>query len=46
MGGFLVLLADLVGRNIRPPTEIPAGIIISNVGVPFFLYLLWKREKI
>lgn len=45
-GGFLVILADLVGRTLRPPTEIPAGIVIAIVGVPFFLYLLWKREKV
>ncbi len=45
-GGFLVILADLVGRTISPPTEIPAGIVIAIIGVPFFLYLLSKREKI
>jgi len=44
-GGFLVILADFVGRTISPPTEIPAGIVIAIIGVPFFLYLLWKREK-
>ena len=46
VGGFLVILADLVGRTVSPPTEIPAGIVIAIVGVPFFLYLLWKREKV
>lgn len=45
-GGFLVVFADFVGRMISPPTEIPAGIVTSIVGVPFFLYLLWKREKV
>lgn len=45
-GGLLVILADLVGRTISPPTEIPAGIVIAIIGVPFFLYLLWKREKV
>lgn len=45
VGGFLVVLADFVGRMINPPIEIPAGIVTSIVGVPFFLYLLWKREK-
>jgi ABC-type Fe3+-siderophore transport system permease subunit len=45
VGGFLVVFADLVGRMLNPPTEIPAGIVTSIVGVPFFLYLLWKREK-
>lgn len=45
VGGFLVVFADFLGRTILPPTEIPAGILTSIVGVPFFLYLLWKREK-
>jgi iron complex transport system permease protein len=46
VGGFIVVLADFIGRTILQPTEIPCGIITSIVGVPFFVYLLWKREKI
>lgn len=46
VGGFIVVLADFIGRTILQPTEIPCGIITSIVGVPFFLYLLWKREKV
>lgn len=46
VGGFVVILADFIGRTVTPPTEIPAGIITSIIGVPFFLYLLWKREKV
>jgi iron complex transport system permease protein len=46
IGGFLVVFADFVGRTINPPTEIPAGIVTSIVGVPFFLYILWRREKV
>ena len=46
VGGFLVVFADFVGRTVNPPTEVPAGIVTSIVGVPFFLYLLWKREKV
>jgi iron complex transport system permease protein len=45
LGGFIVILADFIGRTISPPTEIPCGIITAIIGVPFFLYLLWKREK-
>jgi iron complex transport system permease protein len=45
LGGFLVILADFIGRTINPPSEIPCGIITAIIGVPFFLYLLWKREK-
>jgi len=46
VGGFVVIFSDLLGRTIMAPTEIPAGIITSIVGVPFFLYLLWKREQV
>jgi iron complex transport system permease protein len=46
VGGFVVILADFIGRTITPPIEIPCGIITSIIGVPFFLYLLWKREKV
>jgi len=46
IGGFIVVFADLVGRTISPPIEIPAGIVTSIVGVPFFLYMLWMREKV
>lgn len=46
VGGFVVIFADFIGRTITPPTEIPAGIVTSIIGVPFFLYLLWKREKV
>ena len=45
MGGLLLLAADTVSRTIISPTEIPVGIITSLIGVPFFLYLLFKQER-
>lgn len=39
MGASLVVLADLGARTINAPQEIPFGIIISLLGVPFFIYL-------
>jgi iron complex transport system permease protein len=39
---IIVLLADSVSRNLFSPIEIPAGITISILGVPYFIYLMMK----
>ncbi|THG91949.1 ferrichrome ABC transporter permease [Alkalihalobacillus alcalophilus ATCC 27647 = CGMCC 1.3604] len=39
LGGLLLVLADIVGRTINPPFEIPVGAVTAIIGVPFFLYL-------
>lgn len=44
-GGALVVVADLVGRAAFAPVEIPCGIVTSVVGVPFFLYLLYRSRN-
>jgi iron complex transport system permease protein len=44
-GGGIVVLADLVGRTLFAPLEIPCGIVTSAVGAPFFLYLLHTNRK-
>ncbi|ANY68113.1 iron-dicitrate transporter subunit FecD [Paenibacillus sp. BIHB 4019] len=46
LGGQLVLLADLLGRAIKPPLEIPAGLIVAMIGGPYFLFLLWKQSRL
>lgn len=43
-GGALVVLADLLGRALFAPLEIPCGIVTSAVGAPFFLYLLYRSR--
>lgn len=43
-GGFLLVLSDLFGRAVFYPTEIPVSTITSFLGVPFFLYVLWKEK--
>jgi len=40
VGGTLVVLADLLGRILRPPAELPLGAVTALVGVPFFLIKL------
>lgn len=43
-GGTLLLFADLLGRVLFTPTEIPVGIFTAVLGVPFFLWLLLQRR--
>ena len=39
-GATLTVLADLGGRVLFAPTELPAGILTAAIGAPFFLWLL------
>ncbi|RBP86173.1 iron complex transport system permease protein [Cytobacillus firmus] len=44
IGALLVMIADLAGRVVHPPLEIPAGIITAILGAPYFVYLLIARK--
>ncbi|WP_413300744.1 iron ABC transporter permease [Bacillus sp. 1P10SD] len=44
IGGWLLLTADTIGRNITSTEGIPAGIIVSLIGAPYFIYLLQKKS--
>jgi iron complex transport system permease protein len=43
IGGFLLVLADTIGRNIADPDGVPAGIVVALIGAPYFIYLLLKK---
>ena len=43
LGASLLLICDTLSRVLFQPFEIPVGIIMSILGVPFFLYLLKGR---
>lgn len=45
LGAALVLAADLAGRLIVLPWELPAGLILSLIGGPYFLVLLLERSR-
>ncbi|GIO36627.1 iron ABC transporter permease [Paenibacillus antibioticophila] len=45
IGGWLLLLADTIGRNLVQPSGIAAGIMVAFIGAPYFLYLLLKEER-
>lgn len=44
LGALLVIGADTLGRSILPPIEIPAGLLTTLIGAPYFLYLLKKNR--
>lgn len=46
VGAILVILADLLGRVILAPTEIPVGILMAFIGAPFFFILLVRRRNL
>lgn len=43
VGGWLLLFADTIGRNVLEPEGIPAGIMTALIGAPYFVYLLLKK---
>jgi iron complex transport system permease protein len=44
-GAALVLLCDLLARTLFAPYEMPAGILLSFLGAPFFLYLIMTGKR-
>lgn len=42
-GAVLVVAADLCGRLLFSPGEIPVGVLMSLLGAPFFLVLLLRK---
>lgn len=45
MGGMLVVIADLLGKVMFAPLELPCGIITAAIGAPYFVYLLIKNRQ-
>ncbi|MBD1222447.1 FecCD family ABC transporter permease [Virgibacillus halodenitrificans] len=43
IGGWFLLVADTIGRNLIEPNGIPAGIIVALIGAPYFMYLLLRK---
>jgi iron complex transport system permease protein len=46
IGGLIVMLADLLGRTIFTPYEIPVGLITALIGAPYMIALLIRRRAI
>ncbi|TVX91779.1 FecCD family ABC transporter permease [Paenibacillus agilis] len=44
IGMLIVVFSDYVGKTIVAPAELPVGIVISLVGVPYFVYLMIRTK--
>jgi len=44
-GACIVELADLVGRLLFAPIELPCGVITAVIGAPYFLWLLYRDRN-
>ena len=45
LGPVLVLIADILGRVVLRPSEVPTGIMVALIGAPVFL-LLARRKRL
>ena len=45
IGAILLITADIIGRTIIAPSEIPVGIVTAIIGAPYFLYLLLRKKS-
>lgn len=43
-GALLLVISDVIARNILAPTELPVGLITAAIGAPFFILLLLKQR--
>lgn len=45
LGAVLLVCADIVGRVVLRPQELPVGVMTALVGAPLFIYLVRRRVK-
>ncbi|HFZ1935205.1 Fe(3+)-hydroxamate ABC transporter permease FhuB [Serratia marcescens] len=45
LGGLLMVFADWCGRMLLFPYQIPAGLLATFIGAPYFVYLLRKQTS-
>jgi iron complex transport system permease protein len=45
LGALLVCVADILGRTLIAPAQLPAGLMIALVGAPYFVWLLSRTRS-
>ncbi|MFJ2771833.1 FecCD family ABC transporter permease [Streptomyces sp. NPDC087300] len=43
IGPVMLLVSDIVGRVVFPPSEVPAGVMTALIGVPFLVTLVRRK---
>jgi iron complex transport system permease protein len=44
IGAALLLIADMIGKNLLAPADFPVGIVISVIGAPYLIFMLLTRR--
>ncbi|WP_409295594.1 FecCD family ABC transporter permease [Peribacillus sp. SCS-26] len=44
IGGWFLLFADSLARNLVEPNGMPVGIMAALIGAPYFMYLLFRKQ--
>lgn len=44
IGATLLMAADVIGRTVIAPIQLPAGLVTAVIGAPFLGWLLWGRH--
>lgn len=45
LGATMMVVVDIVAREIIPPAELPIGIITAVIGAPVFLWILLREQR-
>lgn len=45
IGALIVIIADVIARTAFLPLDLPAGVFVSGIGAPFFIYLLYRNRN-
>jgi iron complex transport system permease protein len=45
-GGSLLVIADTLARSVLAPQQLPVGVLTAMLGVPLFLFLLYKNRPL
>ncbi|SER26911.1 bacillibactin ABC transporter integral membrane protein [Gracilibacillus ureilyticus] len=43
IGMVLVTFGDFIAKTVFSPVELPVGVVIAIIGIPYFIYLLKKK---
>ncbi|MGW2088389.1 FecCD family ABC transporter permease [Streptomyces sp. NPDC001880] len=43
LGPVMLLVSDVIGRIVFPPSEVPAGVMTALIGVPFLVALVRRK---
>jgi len=45
IGAALLVFSDFIAKSVFAPSELAVGIVVSIIGIPYFLYLLVKTKE-